>query len=134
MKLETQMRLSANLKQLRKLYGFSQAELAGKIGMDRSVLALYESGKRCPDLETLYDIALVYGLSMEILLEAEPAQIACYAANRKIHEVGERELLCIFRRLTSLSQGRLLEKAQDLADRDSTYSESEETGKVSLVR
>ena len=51
MEFQTQMRLAANLRQLRVSSGLSQSELARRLQADRSVLALYESGRRCPDLE-----------------------------------------------------------------------------------
>lgn len=121
MKYETQMRLAANLKQLRVFSSYSQVELAGKLQIDRSVLALYESGRRCPDPETLYAIAQVYGLPMEILLLTDPNLIAHEAAYWKAHEKGERELLHFFRRLSSFSRGRLLEKAEDLLVWDSMF-------------
>ncbi len=121
MKYETQMRLAANLKQLRMINGHSQAFLAEKIQMDRSVLALYESGKRCPDPETLYSLAQIYGLTMEILLVTDPEFIAGEVSCRKALEKGEVELLYLFRRLSSFSRGRLLEKAEDLLLWDHAY-------------
>lgn len=121
MKYETQMRLAANLKQLRILSGYSQAHLAEKLKTDRSVLALYESGKRCPDPETLYSLSQIYGLPMEILLVADPALIADEAVLRNAVEKGERELLHCFHRLSSFSRGRLLEKAEDLMLWDAAF-------------
>lgn len=121
MKYETQMRLAANLKQLRMINGYSQARLAEKLETDRSVLALYESGRRCPDPEMLYSLAQIYGLTMEILLITDPGRIADEAACRNACEKGERELLHLFRRLSPFSRGRLLEKAEDLLLWDSAY-------------
>lgn len=121
MKYETQMRLAANLKRLRLLNGYSQAYLAEKLQTDRSVLALYESGRRCPDPEMLYSLAQIYGLPMEILLETDPEMIADKSASRNASEKGEKELLHFFRRLSSFSRGRLLEKAEDLLLWDAAY-------------
>ena len=53
MKYDTQMRLASNLKRLRVSYGFSQKDLAERLQIDRSLYALYENGKRCPDPELL---------------------------------------------------------------------------------
>lgn len=121
MKYETQMRLAANLKQLRTIKGYSQAFLAQKLQMDRSVLALYESGKRCPDPETLYSLAQIYGLSVEILLITNPEFIAEEVTGRRASEKGEQELLHLFQRLSAFSRGRLLEKAEDLLMWDMAY-------------
>ena len=121
MKYETQMRLAANLKQLRAIHGYSQSQLAEKLQTDRSVMALYESGKRCPDPEMLYRLAEIYGLPMEILLVTEPQRIAEEAVSRKALEKGEKELLHFFRRLSVFSRGRLLEKAEDLLQWDTAF-------------
>lgn len=121
MKYDTQMRLAANLKQLRMINGYSQAKLAEKLQTDRSVLALYESGKRCPDPEMLYSLAQIYGLTVEVLLVTHPDMIADEAACRSAIEKGEQELLYLFRRLSSFSRGRLLEKAEDLLLWDAAY-------------
>lgn len=129
MKYETQMRLAANLKQLRTFNGFSQAQLAAELEMDRSVLALYESGRRTPDPETLYAIARVYGISMEILLVTEPCRILSEAETWRYLEESERELLHVYRRLSTFSRGRLLEKAEDLVLWDTTFAAVKARGK-----
>ena len=69
MEFQTQMRLAANLRQLRVSSGLSQSELARRLQADRSMLALYESGRRNPDLETVYKLSKMYGLRMETMLE-----------------------------------------------------------------
>ena len=40
-----------NLISLRKLHGFSQDELAEKIGVTRQTLSKYETGESLPDIE-----------------------------------------------------------------------------------
>lgn len=46
----------------------SQAELADILGIERSTIAKYETGDRCPDLETLCKIADVLQISTDELL------------------------------------------------------------------
>ena len=128
MKYETQMKLAANLKQLRTIRGYSQAFLAQKLQMDRSVLALYESGKRCPDPEILYRLAQIYGLPIETLLVTDPELIAVEISSRRAVEKGEQELLHLFRRLSAFSRGRLLEKAEDLLLWDMAYFSNKKSG------
>ena len=84
MKYNTQMRLASNLKRLRVSYGFSQKELAERLQIDRSLYALYESGKRCPDPELLYDVARIFGIRMEILLDSDPESVASQADCSKL--------------------------------------------------
>ena len=134
MKYDTQMRLAANLKQLRLINGFSQNQLAAELKIDRSVLALYESGRRCPDPETLCAIARLYGMPMEILLDADPAKIACEAESWQCCEKGERELIRLYRGLSPFSRGRLLEKADDLKAWDATFARMKAEGKRKLPR
>lgn len=52
---------------LRKREGLSQQELANKLGMTRSAISMYETGKREPDLETLETFADFYNIDMDTL-------------------------------------------------------------------
>ena len=106
MEFQTQMRLAANLRQLRVSSGLSQSELARRLQADRSMLALYESGRRNPDLETVYKLSKLYGLRMETLLECDPVNIVGEAAYAKVCEDGEKNLVWTFRKLSLFSKGR----------------------------
>ena len=133
MKLETQMRLSANMKLLRVSNGYTQTELAKRLQSDRSVLALCESGRRSPDLETVYKLSKIYGVRMETMLECDPVNIIGETVYMKVCENGERELIDMFRRLSAFSKGRLLEKAEDLLLWDSTFHRIRENQKNTAV-
>ena len=119
MKYDTQMRLASNLKRLRVSYGFSQANLAERLQIDRSLYALYESGKRCPDPELLYDVACIFGIRMEMLLESDPEIIASQSDCFNPCSEEDLRLLSIYRRLSPFSKGALLERAEylELSDR-----------------
>ncbi len=134
MKLETYMRLAANMKLLRISNGLTQTELARRLQSDRSVLALYESGRRNPDLEIVYKLSKLYGIQMETLLECDPVNIIGEAVYMKVCENGERELVESFRRLSAFSKGRLLEKAEDLLAWDSAFHRIRENQKSSATR
>jgi len=56
------------LKKLRAEKGWSQAQLAKRIGLSPAIVAHYESGTRYPSLETLIDIGRVMGVSTDYLL------------------------------------------------------------------
>ena len=115
MNLETQKNLAANLRRLRLSHGYTQAELARKLQINRSLLARCESGIRSPSLDTLYELAQFYGIPIDLLLETEPAYIVEAAQRSEAVSRDEYRLLTQFRRLSAFSQGRLLEKAEDLA-------------------
>ena len=59
--------LSDMLSYLRKRTGLSQQELADKLGLTRSAIGMYETGKREPDLETLEVFADFYNVDMNTL-------------------------------------------------------------------
>ncbi len=133
MKLETHMRLAANMKLLRVSNGLTQTELARRLQSDRSVLALCESGRRSPDLETVYKLSKLYGIRMETLLECDPVNIVGESVYMKVCENGEKELVETFRRLSAFSKGRLLEKAEDLLSWDSAFHRIRENQKNTAV-
>ena len=59
--------LSDMLSYLRKRTGLSQQGLADKLGLTRSAIGMYETGKREPDLETLEVFADFYNVDMNTL-------------------------------------------------------------------
>lgn len=62
------MKIYANrIKQLRADRKMSQEELAAKIGVSRSTVGMYETGKREPDLETCEAIADFFNIDMDYL-------------------------------------------------------------------
>jgi transcriptional regulator with XRE-family HTH domain len=54
------------LAQIRRTTGLSQAELARRSGMDRSVLNAYEHGRRQPSVAALTRIARAAGLELRL--------------------------------------------------------------------
>jgi transcriptional regulator with XRE-family HTH domain len=63
--------LKDNLLMLRDIHGFSQEEIAGKIGISRQAYAKWESGATIPDVEKCARLAHVYGTTVDALLRAE---------------------------------------------------------------
>nr|WP_319488609.1 helix-turn-helix transcriptional regulator [uncultured Caproiciproducens sp.] len=59
------------LKQARMTAGFSQVELALKIGIAKSTLSLYESDKREPDVEMIKKISVALEVDPNYLLGIE---------------------------------------------------------------
>ncbi len=60
-----------NLVSLRKIHGYSQDELAEKIGVTRQTLSKYETGESLPDIERCKRLADVFGVSMDDLVNYE---------------------------------------------------------------
>jgi transcriptional regulator with XRE-family HTH domain len=61
--------LSHNLKYLRKSKGISQEELSKQLGIKRSNIAAYESKNVEPRLSVIMDIAKLFDIKLEILIE-----------------------------------------------------------------
>lgn len=56
------------LKILRKRERMTQAEIALKLGVDRSTYAKYESGQSEPNFETTQKLAALFGVSVDFLI------------------------------------------------------------------
>ena len=66
--------LKENLVLLRKLHGYSQEEVAEKIGISRQAYAKWENGATIPDLEKAALLAEVYGVSLDSLMKTETVE------------------------------------------------------------
>jgi len=62
--------LKDNLIMLRGLHGYSQEDIAGKIGISRQAYAKWESGATVPDIEKCSLLADVYHVTMDSLVKA----------------------------------------------------------------
>ena len=59
---------SDKLTVLRKQHGMSQQNLADKMGVSRSAIGMYETGKREPDIATLELFARFFNVDMNTLM------------------------------------------------------------------
>lgn len=65
--------LKDNLIMLRNMHGYSQEEIAEKIGISRQAYAKWESGATIPDIEKCSCLAKVYGVTVDSLIKTETA-------------------------------------------------------------
>lgn len=56
------------LKELRKEFGYTQAQIGAQIGISQQGYASYENGKNRPDMESLIKLANIYNVSLDYLL------------------------------------------------------------------
>ncbi len=56
-----------NLKLFRKKSGFTQEEIAEKLGVSRQAVAKWENGDTTPDIEFCMELAELYGTTMDAL-------------------------------------------------------------------
>ena len=66
-----------NLAALRRRFGYSQDELAEKIGVSRQTLSKYETGESLPDIERCRLLAEGFGVSMDDLVTYDKENAAC---------------------------------------------------------
>lgn len=64
---------SKRVKQLRKDNGWSQDEMAQKLGVTRSAIGNWEQGTREPTYETLEAVADLFNCEMQYLIGEKPA-------------------------------------------------------------
>lgn len=62
------------LKTLRLKENMTQAQLAQKLGLTKSVISAYETGLRLPSYDILIHIAQIYSVSTDYLLGLEHKQ------------------------------------------------------------
>ena len=62
------------LKTLRLKENMTQAQLAQKLGLTKSVISAYETGLRLPSYDILIPIAKIYNVSTDYLLGLEHKQ------------------------------------------------------------
>lgn len=63
--------LKENLAILRNIHGYSQEEIAEKIGISRQAYAKWENGQTVPDIEKCSRLAAEYGVSIDNLIKQE---------------------------------------------------------------
>lgn len=61
--------LKDNLAMLRNIHGFSQEQIAEKIGISRQAYAKWETGVTVPDIEKCSRLAAVYGVTVDELIK-----------------------------------------------------------------
>lgn len=62
------LQLGDTLRDLRNKKELSQSDLAKRIGVNSSTIALYESGERLPSLRRLIRLSLALGVTTDFLL------------------------------------------------------------------
>lgn len=101
------------IKEAREYAGFSQKELAEKIGVAPNTFHGYESGKHDPKSEILIDIAQACNVSVDFLLglskEKPPAPAEADAGDQRLDGIIEN-----YHQLNEAGQQQLAEQAEGL--------------------
>lgn len=75
------MNIANKLFTLRKQQGISQEELAINLNVSRQAVSKWETGESIPDIENCYSICKYFNISLDELIENNPAP--CKATRRK---------------------------------------------------
>ena len=67
--------VSSNMKFLRKQHGYTQEQLAEKLGIKRSLVGAYEEGRADPRLSNLTNMAQVFNTTVDLLINSDIATI-----------------------------------------------------------
>ncbi len=65
--------IANRLVELRRAHGYSQEELAGRLGVSRQAISKWERAESSPDTDNLIALARLYGISLDGLLLHTPA-------------------------------------------------------------
>ena len=64
-------KVTSNIRHLRKSAGYTQAQLAEKLDIKRSLVGAYEEGRAEPKLSTLVNVAKIFDVSLDELITAD---------------------------------------------------------------
>lgn len=84
------MILADKIMDLRKRNGWSQEELAEKLGVSRQSISKYEGAQSVPDLDKLLKLSEIFGVSTDYLLKDE-LEMEEYVSDHAAEDYGEAE-------------------------------------------
>lgn len=92
------MYLAQNLKYLRETTGMKQQELSTELGVTQCAVAMWETGKRHPDIDTILAISEFFDVCIDDLVKKElrpplPQCVLNIRFLRDKHEMKQRDLI-----------------------------------------
>lgn len=80
------LEIANRLVELRKQHGYSQEDLADKLGVSRQAVSKWERVEASPDTDNLIALAKLYGVSLDELLNYKPSAAAGKEAEAETSE------------------------------------------------
>ncbi|MBQ7112872.1 MAG: helix-turn-helix transcriptional regulator [Clostridia bacterium] len=80
------MELNEKLQELRKQKGLTQEELAAALFVSRTAVSKWESGRGCPNIDSLKALAKFFGVTVDALLSGDALLSIAEADNRQSRE------------------------------------------------
>jgi len=116
--INTQQNIAGNLKLLRNAFGYTQAEVAEELHICRSTYTLYELGKKLPSTDMLVDLAALYDIRLDVLLDAKTNIYIQKALSQEGSRKDIARLVDTYFRLPPHAQGKLMERADVLLEKE----------------
>lgn len=84
------------LKSLRKKCGYTQVSLAETLGVSKGTVAMWETGKRTPDFETLIRLSDLFDVRTDYILGKSNDSSSAKLSDDDIEQLGRWELESIY--------------------------------------
>lgn len=65
------IKIAENIRFFRKQAGLTQEELAARFGSRKTLISNYEIGRNTPDIETLWEVADIFDITIDELVGRE---------------------------------------------------------------
>ena len=87
------MRVGANISKLRKAAGITQSELADRLNVSFQAVSNWERGQSCPDIANLMELASLFDVSVDRILDSErAAKLVTDISEEKAPEMSAEEI------------------------------------------
>lgn len=90
------------LRLLRKKHGYTQVSLAQTIGVSKGTVAMWETGKRTPDFETLIRLSDLFDVRTDYILGKSNDSSSAKLSDDDIEQLGRWELESVYTDLMKL--------------------------------
>ena len=90
------------LKSLRKKCGYTQVSLAETLGVSKGTVAMWETGKRTPDFETLIRLSDLFDVRTDYILGKSNDSSSAKLSDDDIEQLGRWELESVYADLMKL--------------------------------
>ena len=90
------------LKSLRKKCGYTQVSLAETLGVSKGTVAMWETGKRTPDFETLIRLSDLFDVRTDYILGKSNDSSSAKLSDDDIEQLGRWELESVYTDLMKL--------------------------------
>ena len=90
------------LKSLRKKHGYTQVSLAETLGVSKGTVAMWETGKRTPDFETLIGLSDLFDVRTDYILGKSTDDSSAKLSEEETEQLGRWELESVYADLMKL--------------------------------